>query len=69
MLAKFSGLNPEKENFCVVLTYAINREREISRGFLLFTVAVVIPKFCYLGNVTSNFSSLLAHKEARMLFS
>ena len=104
MLAKFSGLNPkgpytslekEKENFCVVLTYTINRAREISSRartakkctkkrdartkllfcqsktivFLLFAVAVVIPKFCYYGNVTSNFSSLLAHKEARMFFS
>ena len=109
MLAKFSGLNPkgpytslekEKENFCVVLTYTINRAREIRKFhvavvlrtakkwtkkrdartkllfcqsktivFLLFAVAVVIPKFCYYGNVTSNFSSLLAHKEARMFFS
>ena len=46
MLAKFSGLNPkgpylslakEKENFCVVLTYSINRAREIRK----FHVAVV----------------------------
>ena len=46
MLAKFSGLNPkgpyislekEKENFCVVLTYTINRAREIRK----FHVAVV----------------------------
>ena len=46
MLAKFSGLNPkgpyislekEKENFCVVLTYTINRSREIRK----FHVAVV----------------------------
>ena len=46
MLAKFSGLNPkgpyvslekEKENFCVVLTYSMERAREIRK----FHVAVV----------------------------
>ena len=46
MLAKFSGLNPkgpyvslekEKQNFCVVPTYSINRAREIRK----FHVAVV----------------------------
>ena len=96
MLAKLSGFNPkgqyvslekEKQNFCVVLTYSLKREQEVScRGcattakkctksviffanlkhittvFLLFTVTVVkfIQKFCYHGNVTSHFCSLLS---------
>ena len=106
MLAKFSGLNPkgpylsldkEKENFCVVLTYSMERAREIRKfhvavlqqrlrnvqksvmhvkscfffcqskpiACFLFAVevqklpVVVIQKFCYHGDATSHFSSLL----------
>ena len=95
MLAKFCGLNQKgpclrleknKETFCVVLTYSIERAREIRKFSCRATTAkkctktrdaraklfsccsplplkklplVVIQKFCYHGNVTSHFSSLL----------
>ena len=93
-------LEKEKENFCVVLTYSMERAREIRKFhvavvqqrlrnvqksvkhvkscfffcaninlnllfFFLFAVevqklpVVVIQKFCYHGDATSHFSSLL----------
>ena len=90
MLAKFSGLNPkgpylgleeEKENVFVVLTYLIERAGEIRKVYVAVVQQrlrnvqksvmhvhvhvllqklpiVVMQKFCYLGNVTSHFSSL-----------
>ena len=108
MLANFSRLNPkrpyvslekQKPKFCFVLTYTINRAREIrklhvavvqqrlrnvqksvmqsdARAKMLFCQSkpivfccspsplqklpiAVIQKYCYHGNVTSHFSSLL----------